>query len=190
LNKKKRLWSRKPRLTVVLIRCADHATPFYPQMLALTSPRIGGHSAGIVHLWSEIHGILFFILYRIMHMHRHRHTVSHIQTQTNTYIERGTQTDSTDGQRQKQTHPYRQCTETDMCAHTQTHTGGGIQRHVDRHMQMNRHTDTQSQRNIHTVMHTQALTCTQTHADRYTLTQTQTIHTETQALRDMHVDKH
>jgi hypothetical protein len=30
------------------IRRADHATPFYPQTLALTSPICGGRSVGIV----------------------------------------------------------------------------------------------------------------------------------------------
>ena len=29
-------------------RCADHVTPLYPQMLALTSPTGGGRSVGIV----------------------------------------------------------------------------------------------------------------------------------------------
>ena len=29
-------------------RCADHATPLYPQKLALTSPTGGGRSVGIV----------------------------------------------------------------------------------------------------------------------------------------------
>ena len=31
-------------------RCADHATPIYPQKLALTSPTGGGRSVGIVRL--------------------------------------------------------------------------------------------------------------------------------------------
>jgi hypothetical protein len=34
--------------TVVGIRCADHATPLYPQKLALISPTSGGRSVGIV----------------------------------------------------------------------------------------------------------------------------------------------
>jgi hypothetical protein len=29
-------WNRRPKLTSVGIRCADHATPFYPQKLAIT----------------------------------------------------------------------------------------------------------------------------------------------------------
>jgi len=35
-------------LTAVGTRCADHVTPLYPQMLALTSPTGGGRSVGIV----------------------------------------------------------------------------------------------------------------------------------------------
>jgi len=31
-------------------RCADHVTPLYPQMLALTSPTGGGRSVGIVRV--------------------------------------------------------------------------------------------------------------------------------------------
>jgi hypothetical protein len=34
-------------------RCADHVTPLYPQKLALTLPTGGGHSVGIVHLWTK-----------------------------------------------------------------------------------------------------------------------------------------
>jgi hypothetical protein len=39
---------KKPKLTAVGIRCADHATPLYPLKLALTSPTSGGRSVGIV----------------------------------------------------------------------------------------------------------------------------------------------
>jgi hypothetical protein len=42
--------SRNPRLTAVGISCADHASPSYPQRLALTSPTSGGLSVGIVRL--------------------------------------------------------------------------------------------------------------------------------------------
>ena len=40
--------SRKQSLTAVGTCCADHATPLYPQKLALTSPTGGGRSVGIV----------------------------------------------------------------------------------------------------------------------------------------------
>jgi hypothetical protein len=38
----------KTEFTAVGIRCADHATPLYPQKLALNSPTSGGLSVGIV----------------------------------------------------------------------------------------------------------------------------------------------
>jgi hypothetical protein len=44
------LWSRKPRLTAMETHCVDHATPVYPQKLALTSPTRCGRSVGIVRL--------------------------------------------------------------------------------------------------------------------------------------------
>jgi hypothetical protein len=37
-----------PRLRPYEIRRTDHATPLYPQKLALTSPTSGGRSVGIV----------------------------------------------------------------------------------------------------------------------------------------------
>jgi hypothetical protein len=40
--------SIKPRLRPQGIRRTDHATPLYPQELALTSPTSGGRSVGIV----------------------------------------------------------------------------------------------------------------------------------------------
>jgi hypothetical protein len=42
------LRSIKPRLRPEGIRRTGHATPFYPQKLALTSPTSGGRSVGIV----------------------------------------------------------------------------------------------------------------------------------------------
>jgi hypothetical protein len=39
--------------TAVGIRRADHATPFYPQKLALTSPTSSGRSVGIVRSWTK-----------------------------------------------------------------------------------------------------------------------------------------
>jgi hypothetical protein len=48
--KKERLHPRKPRLTAVGIRWADHATPSARKRLALTSLTSGGRSVGIVPL--------------------------------------------------------------------------------------------------------------------------------------------
>jgi hypothetical protein len=50
-------WSWKLRLTAVGNCCADHATPLYPQKLAITSATNGGHSVGMVHLWTKSHGV-------------------------------------------------------------------------------------------------------------------------------------
>jgi hypothetical protein len=46
--------SRKPRLTSVGIRCADHATLSIRKELALTSPKSGGRSVGIVRLRTKV----------------------------------------------------------------------------------------------------------------------------------------
>jgi hypothetical protein len=40
---------KKTEITALGIRSTDHATPFYPQKLALTSPTRGGRSVGILH---------------------------------------------------------------------------------------------------------------------------------------------
>ena len=48
MNKKVAAPGLENSLTAVGTRCADHATPLYPQKLALTSPNGGGRSVGIV----------------------------------------------------------------------------------------------------------------------------------------------
>jgi hypothetical protein len=52
-----RFRSRKPKLTAVGIRWADHATPSIRKKLALTSPTRGGRSVGIVRLRTKGHGV-------------------------------------------------------------------------------------------------------------------------------------
>ena len=42
--------------------CADHVTPVYPQMLALTSPTGGGRSVGIVRVRSKATEFVLFVL--------------------------------------------------------------------------------------------------------------------------------
>jgi hypothetical protein len=54
--------SRKPRLTAVGIRYADHATPSIRKKLALTSPTSGGRSVGIDRLRTKATEFSFFIL--------------------------------------------------------------------------------------------------------------------------------
>jgi hypothetical protein len=44
------------------IRCTDHATPFYPEKSALTSPAIGGCSVGIVRLQTEATEFVLFCM--------------------------------------------------------------------------------------------------------------------------------
>jgi hypothetical protein len=45
--------------TAVGILCADHATPLYPQKMALTSPTSGGRMVGIVRLRSKFPEVSF-----------------------------------------------------------------------------------------------------------------------------------
>jgi hypothetical protein len=47
-KKKQRLRSRKTEIAAVGIRRVDHATPLYPQKLALTSPTNGSRSVGVI----------------------------------------------------------------------------------------------------------------------------------------------
>jgi hypothetical protein len=58
--RKWQLRSRKSRLTAMGIRCIDHAIPLYRQILSVTSPTWGGHSVGIVRVWTKNHGALFY----------------------------------------------------------------------------------------------------------------------------------
>jgi hypothetical protein len=51
--------SRKPKLTAVGIRCADHATPSVPKVG--TSPTCGGRSVGIVRMRTKGHGVFLFL---------------------------------------------------------------------------------------------------------------------------------
>jgi hypothetical protein len=57
--KKQRMRSRKPRLTVVGILCADRATPLYPQKVALTMQKCGGRPVDAVFLRTESHDVCF-----------------------------------------------------------------------------------------------------------------------------------
>jgi hypothetical protein len=56
---KQRLRSRKPRLTAVVIRYADHATPSSRKTLAPISPTSGGRSVGIVRLRTKTMEFVF-----------------------------------------------------------------------------------------------------------------------------------
>jgi hypothetical protein len=55
------LRSRK-EITAVGMRRAHHATPFYPQTLALTWPTSGGRSVGIVRPWAKTTELLLILL--------------------------------------------------------------------------------------------------------------------------------
>jgi hypothetical protein len=56
---KYRLRSRRPRLTAVGIRCADHATPSI-RKLSPISPKNSGPSVGIVRLRTKSHGVIYY----------------------------------------------------------------------------------------------------------------------------------
>jgi hypothetical protein len=55
-------WSRKPRLTAVWIRCADHTTP--SQKLALSSPTSGIRLVGIVRLRTKAAEFSFSLVWK------------------------------------------------------------------------------------------------------------------------------
>jgi hypothetical protein len=50
----------------VRIRFADHATPFYLQKLALTSPTSGGRSVAIVRLRTKAAEFVLFVFILLM----------------------------------------------------------------------------------------------------------------------------
>jgi hypothetical protein len=49
------------------ICCADHATPHYPQKLALTSPTSGGRSVSIVCSRTKATELLLLLVLLLMH---------------------------------------------------------------------------------------------------------------------------
>jgi hypothetical protein len=54
---------QETEITVVRIRRADHATPLYPQKLALTSTTSGGCSIGIVRSRTKATEFVLCLLY-------------------------------------------------------------------------------------------------------------------------------
>ena len=50
----------------MVIRCADHVTPLYPQKLALTSPTSGGRSVGIVRSRTKAKEFLFTCIWKCL----------------------------------------------------------------------------------------------------------------------------
>jgi hypothetical protein len=59
-------------ITAVEVRCAKHATPFYPQKLALTSPTSGGRSVGIVSSRTKSAELLLLLLIPSVAVHNRR----------------------------------------------------------------------------------------------------------------------
>jgi hypothetical protein len=62
LERKSSSFGLETEITAIGILRADHATPLYPQKLALTSPTGGCHSVGIVRLRTKATELLLLLL--------------------------------------------------------------------------------------------------------------------------------